>query len=427
MKLPRIHFDAVKHAAKDAMAGARSALAHLPADLKGVAAHVGDDAAHAEHVLLHLGEEGAKHLEDLAKEAALHLGIGGPKVLFVPGLTHTMLGPPNQTVTWLNPASFVLGHFTHLAYGQPIVPHSLLPLHWYLILKLRIAGYDATSFHYDWRGSMATCGEALAAHLAKLGPDVSIVAHSYGGMVTRAALATGRAKNVRRAILIGSPHFGAFELPMALRGVDPLIRMLSYLDPKHSPEDLARDIVGTWPSFYELIPSHRVIKNLDFRDPAVWPKTGVQVRLDRLAAHASALDALPLPTDERFRLIVGIEQDTTTGARLEGGEFTFEYTKNGDGTVARDLAEVPGARCYFIPASHKGLIVNSKVLRAVLDLLAHGDTDVLPTSAPHLSGGYTKSEAELRTSKPPGLMAGVREAIKEKYGAGPADFAEATR
>ena len=59
-------------------------------------------------------------------------------------------------------------------------------------LALRLAGYDADFHPFDWRQSIDVLGAELARRIAAEGKEVSLVAHSMGGLVSRAALKTAR-------------------------------------------------------------------------------------------------------------------------------------------------------------------------------------------------------------------------------------------
>lgn len=131
---------------------------------------------------------------------------------------------------------------------------------------------------YDWRRDIseltATLHESVLAaqrgarEARELGPNdpvkVDIVAHSMGGLLLRYYLRYGTqpmpadggmpqltwegARNVRRAILVGTPSMGSIEsLQQLVDGLD-----LSPLFPNYRPS-----VLGTMPAIYQLLPRAR--------------------------------------------------------------------------------------------------------------------------------------------------------------------------
>jgi hypothetical protein len=75
-----------------------------------------------------------------------------------------------------------------------------------------------------------------------------------------------------------------------------------------------------------------------------------------------------------------VRQEPVTGAERDKGGFRFRLTADGDGTVPRVLAEVPGAPTWFVAEKHGGLPNNGRVISAVVDLLRDGQTRRLPSA-----------------------------------------------
>ncbi len=70
-----------------------------------------------------------------------------------------------------------------------------------------------------------------------------------GGLLARAALAHCAADaagaRVTHVVGLGAPHGGSLAAVQALRGTCPVVCRLAAIDPKHSAEDLSRDVFGT--------------------------------------------------------------------------------------------------------------------------------------------------------------------------------------
>src|SRR4051812_27171236 len=177
--------------------------------------------------------------------------------------------------------------------------------------------------------------------------------------------------------MLGTPNYGSFVPVQALRAIYPIIRKLALLDLAHSPEELADKVFSTFPSLYQMLPAPEKFSGFDIFDPQFWPKKAPLPRPKLLKDAKQTQDLLAAP-DDRFTLVAGINQDTVTGAAFDGTEFKFTITKDGDGTVPLDFAQLPGVPTYYVEASHGALPSNSKVIDAVKDLISLGETRALP-------------------------------------------------
>ena len=159
----------------------------------------------------YFGSEEYAELRQLAREAAAQPARRGPKVLILPGIMGSTIGRRRTAffddVYWFDPIDIAAGRLTRLALPGGATLEALgVILFAYLKLKLRlrIGGYDADFYPFDWRRSIADLGKELAGVLDSSGGDnVSIVAHSMGGLVARWALSSGA--RCRRLIMLGTP------------------------------------------------------------------------------------------------------------------------------------------------------------------------------------------------------------------------------
>ena len=106
--------------------------------------------------------------------------------------------------------------------------------------------------------------------------------------------------------------------------------------------------------------------------------------------------------DERCLHVIGIRQETVTGVRRTGGQFEFEITEDGDGTVPLALAGLAGSRAWYVAEKHGGLPNNGRVISAVVDLLRTGETSRLPSSLRRTRAAVSRhvSETALRRVAP---------------------------
>ena len=364
----------------------------------------------------YFGREEYEELRQLARQAAARSVRGGPRVLILPGIMGSKLGRERSgwfdDVIWIDPVDVIAGKLRQLtlpptnAKNRAIQPLGVI-LFSYLKLKLRLrsAGYDADFFPYDWRQSIDVLGAQLAQRIRQEDPNghgrVSIVAHSMGGLVSRAALAAGAP--IRRLIMLGTPNFGSFAPVAALRATNDAVRKAGWLDMANSAEELASEVFNTFPGLTQMLPAPEKWADIDLYDLGSWPGNRLRPRkplLDEVAGVRAAL----ADGGENVYMIAGVDQETVTGMRLnaDGTEFEYLVTRDGDGTVPLDFALLPGAaRTWYVVEKHGSLANNRIVAAAVADILARGDTSQLPTSwTPARAAPMIVSESAIRAIPP---------------------------
>jgi pimeloyl-ACP methyl ester carboxylesterase len=329
-----------------------------------------------------------RRLASLARRARTSRRGDRPlRVLIVPGIMGSQLGlaralPLPNDIVWLDPLDIQRGRLAalRLPAAAPIVPLGVV-LFSYLRLKLylRARGF-AVDFHdYDWRLPIAHSGRVLAERLRALrSAPIAIVAHSMGGLVSRAALALPDTRHVERLVLLGTPNCGSFAAVQALRGTYAVVLKVARLAERDSAESLAAEIFSTFPSLYELLPSGACSPaGTDLFDAAAWPAAGSRPHPQLLQAARSTQQQLA-PPDERFAIIAGTGKETVTALRRRGGEFVYTLTRGGDGTVPLASALLPGVRSAYARVAHSDLTRDPLVAAAVVDLLQRGRTARLP-------------------------------------------------
>ena len=309
------------------------------------------------------------------------------QVLIVPGIMGSQLGllrspPLPNDIVWLDPVDIQLGRLAilRLPGTAPIVPLGVV-LFSYLRLKLylRAQGYAAQLHDYDWRLPLADSGRALAQRLRAARPDrVALVAHSMGGLVSRAALALEGTRHVERLVLLGTPNCGSFAAVQALRGTYAAMRKVARLTHGASAETLAAEVFNTFPSVYELLPDGNCSGELDLFDERVWPASAPRPRRALLRAACETRRHHLAPADERFAVIAGVGQETVTAVARRGDQFRYTLTRAGDGTVPVASARLEGARNAYARVAHNNLTRDARVAAAVVDLLSSGNTSRLP-------------------------------------------------
>jgi pimeloyl-ACP methyl ester carboxylesterase len=336
----------------------------------------------------YFGQHEYADLRKLAQRAAFEpLADDAIRVFVVPGIMGSQLGikrepPLPHDILWLDPIDIQVGRLSslHLKDGAAIVPLGVV-LYSYLRLKLnlRAAGFSPVLYDYDWRRGVDELGAALADRIRNEPSDrVMIVAHSMGGLVSRAALTQPGMSNVERLVLLGTPNFGSFAPLQALRGTYPVVRKISSLVGTGTPETLAGEIFNSFPSLYQMLPSAQCNGCANLFDPAEWPSTGPRPN-KALLREARNIQSKLVQADERICVVVGVGQETVTAVTKRKDDFVYTITRHGDGTVPAVSAGLPGARNHYTTAAHSDLTRDATVAAAVTDLLLTGTTQHLPS------------------------------------------------
>jgi CHAT domain-containing protein/pimeloyl-ACP methyl ester carboxylesterase len=396
----------------------------------------------------YFGPDGYAELRDLARDAATRSVRGGARVLILPGIMGSTLARKRleifDDVLWVNPVEIALGKLFDLKLNGAASPYSasgvILLAYLKLKLRLKVGGFNADFFPFDWRNSLTQLGTGLANEIKKASGKVSLVAHSMGGLVTRAALGQVNSK-VERIVMLGTPNYGSFAPVQVLRGTYDVVQKIAKLDLKHTAEQLSGQVFNTFPGLYEMLPAPEKFSSINLYDVGAWPKSGPQPLAKRLSAVKGVIDKLA-PADDRFFLIAGVNQDTVTGLRPEGPEFVFEVSRDGDGTVPlafAKLANIPEKQIYYVEESHGSLPNNRRVETAVVNLLASGTTQALPNERPvsrrapvEVSEGQLRQRMEQAAGTGQPGTADYRHALdavaappRAETAAGPATFAAA--
>ncbi len=240
---------------------------------------------------------------------------------------------------------------------------------------------------YDWRRSIDRSAETLALRLEEAFDyhagdlEISLVAHSMGGLVARCYLESERfagrrgLDRVRRLITIGTPHRGAaVALPLTLGlekrlflSADQVLQLTS--DPRY-------------PGAYQLLPPAVEPFAWDGRDEQlamvnIYDKD-IRVPLGLVAENLSAAKAFhellnhtKRPAAVRYFCFAGNRQQTASFVRLQSRkEGRLEANKveqedSGDGTVPIWSSTLPGVQFLYVSGEHGTLYKNAEVGKAV--------------------------------------------------------------
>jgi pimeloyl-ACP methyl ester carboxylesterase len=338
---------------------------------------------HRQELTAFFGEREYGELQYLARRAAgCARAARAGRVLIIPGIMGSQLGfdrpsPQPPDLLWVDAADIGAGRLRALRMDAAAPVRTMgVVLFSYLRLRLHLVarGFDVACVDYDWRLGIGVLGEQLAQRIeAEPHENVHLVAHSMGGLVSRAALSLPARRKVQQVVLLGSPNEGSFAGVQAVRGTYPVVRKLAQLDARTSAEQLAEEVFNSFPSLYHLLPTPGHTQPLDLFDAEQWPRQGPRPRAQLLrAAWASRADMAQ--ATEYYSVVVGTGQPTVTGIERLADDFVYTITPHGDGTIPVVSARLDGAHTYYVACAHSELTRDPLVANAVADILMSGTT-----------------------------------------------------
>ncbi len=335
-------------------------------------------------VQAYLGDAEYQLLVPLAQAAARAPRDPACCVHLIPGIMGSQLGvlrAPGEPadLLWVDPQDVQRGRLRELALGNDRIVSLGAVFYSYLSLKLRLeaAGFTVCWFDYDWRRGVEEVGALLAARLnTQPVRRHLLVGHSLGGLVARAALAKA-AGRIARIVTLGTPHAGSYAPLQALRGSYVSVRRIVQLEPRLSTEELTQSVFAHFPSLYQMLPP--TMSSPDLRDPAQWPQSLPRPPTELLGQIGRLV--LPAPHGEVL-CVAGVGFETVSHVAREGEEFRYFTDCEGDGTVTRYSATLPGQDAWYTHTLHGELPRDARVADTVAELLHDGRSVLLPRSPP---------------------------------------------
>ncbi len=343
----------------------------------------------------------------------------GPRepVVLLPGIMGSLLTSIRgvTTLVWINPLMFVQGNARYLRLDPEgaidecreveIFPVGLEKLTY---LKMSLALNRETQlfeFPYDWRREIAHNADRLHESLERwaVGSDrkVTLVAHSMGGLVSRAYFARhprDAEKRVKRLVMLGTPNFGATNAIETLFSGNSLMATVNKLHKDNAMIDVVRSMPGVYnllPAPPDTFPGGRGYPvNWDVYDAAVWNLSGIQQKhLDGTRKFYQMLGK----SDPQVPMveIAGCHLETLVGLDGAAGgaqkivlqpKRVDQGAGSGDGTVPLWSALLPGADIYYVQEKHSDMPKNREIIQASLDLI-HDGKPGLPTALPEPKAG----------------------------------------
>jgi len=347
-----------------------------------------------------------------------------PAVVVLHGIMGSNLKAGDVRV-WFRLGRIVAGDFPKLAFGQAgVTPDGLIGRAYDRLLDTLAATHEVIPFAYDWRAPIEDATRqldrvvtaALDARKSSRQP-VRIVAHSMGGLVTRALqwqapqtwermMSTPGA----RILMLGVPNQGSMAPAAVLTGRDAFVNMLEGVDLVHGPKEFLSVAAG-FPGFLQLLACaedstqdwynaaaweallsiDKARPDMDFSGESPRPimrrdwTAPTQAVLDSARAFQRKLAQQDLkPYADRIHIVHGCARETPVRAAQVDGAFEFECVAEGDGRVTWKAGRIPevNAPQWYVDAAHGDLADAEDAFIGYVQLLRDGTTLSLATTPP---------------------------------------------
>jgi pimeloyl-ACP methyl ester carboxylesterase len=346
-----------------------------------------------------------------------------PVVIVLPGIMGSHL-QVNGNRIWFDPLDIARGRLKRIEYTPEslatVSAEKLFEMFYGDLCDHLARTHRVVRCPYDWRRPVQDAAQKLARELrtaldatkdSRL--PVRILAHSMGGLVTRALAAAEPAlwnefldRDSSRFLMLGTPNQGSHAMVATLLGKSDTVRKLAMLDWRHDLQEVL-DLISTFRGALQLLPQpgftdggtpindylqHQVWK--DFRPQVFdfWFGDGlVGVPSEAACAEARTLWELPefetacVPGSHPQKVIYvcGKADNTTCGIQIAGRRVKMLGTPEGDGTVSWASGRIDGiGEAYLMEAAHGDLADSPRYFDALVQLLANGSTGLLPRGWP---------------------------------------------
>ncbi len=338
---------------------------------------------------------------------SLSRSVAPRKTVFViHGILGSSIAQNNNTI-WVDLLELNHGGLKKIAVDKPNVKSvGILASHYQDLMDELSTDSNVIPFFYDWRLSVFDAAKDLATQIQTVLDQqvddkypVSIVAHSMGGLVTRAMIANHNevwqammAHPQSRYIMLGTPNGGSHSIASLLTGKLKMIRLLALADFKSSKSEIL-EIVSKFPGVLNMLPSSG--GTIDLFNYDNWVKLARETTdkftipakkdLNKALTERRSLNQIEYHQypDGKVLYLAGHAKETPTDVRVsEGGDIVIRASNQGDGQVLWKTGIPYGVKTWYADVLHGDLPRNDECIQAVRDLLDDGTTNRLSTQPP---------------------------------------------
>ncbi|MEZ5537295.1 MAG: CHAT domain-containing protein [Thiolinea sp.] len=410
------------------------------------------------------------------------LNNNAPVVFYLPGImgSHLEIRKENQGASegdrvWFDPFHLAAGGIEQLSIDKKnVLPEGLFYRYYGELEAYLRQNHEVITFAYDWRKSIEATAELLSKEIEKKLIEIeeqpqrqlSILAHSMGGLVVRAMLADDAENNDGKLwdrivgtgghfVMLGTPNNGSHQMVETLLGKSNAIRQLALIDFQHDLQEII-EIIDDYDGVLQLLPHDQFTdsgveaaqkkgghKALKYHQPQTWDlirkenrddwfgfKTGLGAKpyVNKLKRTESFWEKLNrhnqqggLKHANKVAYVYGLAAHTPCGLTLteKTNLLNLHGTVQGDGSVSWQSGQLGGLdkeRYWYMPVPHASLTNSPEYYPAIVDLIRYGKTQQLSQKKPR-----TRSAADTvyRYEAGPVLQPGAEDLVLSFFGGRP--------
>jgi pSer/pThr/pTyr-binding forkhead associated (FHA) protein len=235
-------------------------------------------------------------------------------------------------------------------------------------------GKDVFEFPYDWRQDVRDSSQKLGEAIEnwRIDPPITIIAHSLGCLVTRYYVERlGGKDKVGRLVMIGGPHSGVPNAVSFLHS-GPDILPFGLLG------DRLRDILITFPSIYQILPTYSCVVDQEGRminllsDESWLPEVQRPLLRNAQQFHRELGKKSSVPAVSIFgyglKTVTQVFVHRTVKGIWKKADLTLE--SNGDDRIPELSGVLRGTEIHPVQQHHGALYVDNDVkMRLKLELM----------------------------------------------------------
>jgi pimeloyl-ACP methyl ester carboxylesterase/tetratricopeptide (TPR) repeat protein len=337
-----------------------------------------------------------------------------PVVFLLPGIMGSHLAIGDNRI-WIDPVDLAFGGLSQLNIkAEGVRAEAPVSMAYGEFVKFLAHSHEVVPFPYDWRISLLTeanrLAEAVESKLDEAEPrnhPVSIIAHSMGGLLARAMIATHPETWARlcrhpdaRVLMLGTPNGGSYIVPLVFTGRESMVKQLAMVDFTNNQAELL-EILRSYPGLMQMLPVTET--DSDFFSAETWRRLrGVDDKkrewiapdaslLEMARVFRNLIDSKPTIVPDRMCYIAGIAPATPAALEIvkdeQGNEqIVAQASPEGDGRVLWSTGRLAGIKTWYVQALHGDLADHEPAFAAIRELLEKGTTDKLPVVPPVARG-----------------------------------------
>lgn len=254
--------------------------------------------------------------------------------------------------------------------------------------NIRAHGYEVLPFYYDWRRNAPDSAQQLNAFITSrvpAGQMADVVAHSFGGIVSRTYVASAKSEShIRSLLTVGTPHQGSvLAYPAWSAGemwIDDISIRLGFTMMRvgcaiKNGMSARETVHVSIPATQNILPIFDYLKTPSGKTISVAEMTATNNLLPDTYVppyydiRVGALSGSGYQTLRTLEVQPANKNDRRLGNWTDGRPTNNKAYADGDGTVLTESSVLSDAENVILPLDHAGLVTDPTGIDAILGFL----------------------------------------------------------